>query len=388
MANALTVNNDTTPNQNHHYLNQWAELMMEDIWHFNQCAGIGAPMQTANDKAGGVYLQKEREYIARHLDTAANRMAADLNYWICPAYFTETIQLGRGAPFQRQHLQTRFCNMIELGKRATSVIQSGASVGYSDPNSVGVADLATVTVTTTVTNPDEIRLYYQVSDGSPTVADPRYEIEPVQVLISGGVATITAHRANFVKPTQWKREYIANDPNFNSPNVIDTADPNGFVTKVDVIRVYTDTSANINLYSTDGTLLQSYTGEIINPRLSIFRLGDLCAGNAWCEYPQRVVVNYKAGSATSNGRIDNELFEACAAYAAGSMGTQLTKMSYWALEQFNNWRKLMVDTVGGNIIPAATKRQMGSGYGVRVGQVKAWEITLDRRIEKGHKLTR
>jgi hypothetical protein len=98
MAITLSTSNNYTPGQNHHYLNAWPRIMMEDIWHFNQCAGIGAPVQTANDKGGVVYLQKEREYIARHLESAAGRMAQDLNYWICPAYFSEVIPIGKGRP--------------------------------------------------------------------------------------------------------------------------------------------------------------------------------------------------------------------------------------------------------------------------------------------------
>lgn len=383
MANVLTVSNNFTPNQNNHYLNQWPSILMEDIWHFNQCAGVGAPVNTANDKGGVVYLQKEREYIARHLERAAGRMAQDLNYWINPAYFQETIPIGRGWPVQYQFLQTRYCKMIELGKYATALIQADVQVTYTDPNSVGVDDLATITVTTTVAA-NEIRLFYRVADGSPTAADQRYEIEPITVVKSGNTATITAHRANFVLPSEWKREYKASDPNFNSANVVDTLSPAGFVSYVDVYRGYTDTSSNIQLLAADGTVLQTYSGEIIDPELSTFRMGALL-DSCYDGYPQRLVVNYKAGSPLVNGNIDNELLEGCMAYACGSMDSKLSKMSYWTLEQWQRWHSPMVETMGGSMVPVATEKQSNSGYGARVGQVLAWEIALERRIEKGGK---
>jgi hypothetical protein len=167
--------------------------------------------------------------------------------------------------------------MIALGQRATSLIQAGVSVVYSDPNSIGVNDTATITVNSAVAN-DEIKLYFRTADGAPTAGDARYEIEPTVITDNGaGVVTIKAHRALFVKPKEWAREYEAFDANFNSPNIVDTGTAAGFVTAVDVYRVYTDTSAAISLQAADGTELQSYTGEIIDAELGTFRLGDLCA---------------------------------------------------------------------------------------------------------------
>lgn len=381
MAIALQPSSNYTPGQNHHYLNAWPQLMMEDFWHFNQCAGIGAPVQTANDKGGLVYLQKEREYIARTLEAAAGRMAQDLNYWINPAYFTQEIPLGKGVPIQRQIFQGRYCKLIELGKRGSTLIQANMGVTYSDPNSVGVDDLATITLNTTIAN-TEIKLYFRTADGAPTAGDARYEIEPTIITDNGaGVVTIKAHRALFVKPSEWAREYKADDVNFNSPNVVDTAAAAGFVTAVDVYRIYTDTSANIELQSADGTVLQTYTGDVVNTELSAFRMGDLCGAFCWDKRPNRIVVNYKAGSPLVNGNIDSELYEACVAYAAASMQAKLGKMSYWSLDMWTNYHNPMMD----KNVAIATKSQSNSAYGARTGQIMAWSVVQDRRIEKGHK---
>lgn len=387
MAIALDISNDETPNQNNHFLNQWPKIMLEQTpWHFNQCAGVGAPVQTGNDLGGLVYLQTEREYIARHLESAAIRMATDLNYWICPAYFSELIPIGSGYPIQAQYLTARYCKMIELGTRATTLIQAGAAVVYSDPNSIGVNDTATITVVTGIANA-EIKLYFQVADGAPTAGDYRYEIEPTIITDAAGTVTIKAHRALFVKPSQWAREYIANDPNFNSPNIVDTGTAAGFVTAVDVYRVYTATTSNVSLIASDGsTVLQTYTGEILDARLSTFRLGDFCAD--WCGgWPKFVRVNYKAGAALQNNHIDGELYEACVAMACADMDAMLSKMSYWALNQFEKWHEPLAEKMGGQLIPVATKSESQSKYGARTGQIKAWRTVTDRRIMKAHKLT-
>lgn len=384
MALALNVSSNLTPNQNNHLLNHWCNQMLDDIWHFNQCAGVGAPLQTANDKAGLVYMQKEREYIARNLETAFIRMSGDLNYTIAPAWFSEVIPIGKGRPIGNQIFQATYCKMIALGSRATALIQAGVAVVYSDPNSIGVDDLATITVNTTIAD-SEIKLYFRTADGAPSAGEYRYEIEPIEVSNNGaGVVTIKAHRALFVKPTQWAREYVANDPNFNSPNIVDTADVNSFVSAVDVYRVYTDQSANIQLLDSNLTVLQTYTGYIEDNELSAFRMGYLCS-NVCGGYPAFIRVNYYAGSPLVNSNIDSELYEACVAFACGNMMSKLGTMSYWTLDLWNKYHAPMVETISGQLVPIATKMQSGSGYGARYGQAFAWNVVMDRRIEKGLK---
>lgn len=383
MAIALNVSNNVTLLQNNKLLNHWPDLMLENIWLFNQCAGAGSPIQTAPDK-GKVYLQREREYIARELEKAFIRMSGDLHYFLTPAYYSDTIPLGKGTPIANQIFQGTYCKMIALGSRATSLISANVAVVYSDPYNFGVQDTATITINTTTAN-DEIKLYFRTTDGAYKAGDYRYEIEPLQVTDNGaGVVTITGHRALFVKPSQWAREYIANDPNFNSPNIIDTSDVNSFVAAVDVYREYTDQSANIQLLDNNLTVLQTYTGYILDPELSAFRMGYLC-GNVCGGYPSFIRVNYKSGSPLINGNIDSELYESCVALACANMDSRLSSMSYWNLDLYTNWHGALMESGRGGPIPVATQAQSMSGYGARAGQIKAWGTVNDRRIEKGIK---
>lgn len=387
MAIALTVSSNITPRQNKKLLNQWPLIMLEAIghWHFNQCAGIGAPLQTTNNQAGQVFLQSEREYIARHLESAADRLSNDLHYSICPMYFSELIPLGKGVPIQRQILEATYCKMIALGKRAQTLISAGVAVVYSDPYGYGFNTTATITVNTTIAN-DEIKLYFQVVDGCPVAGDQRYEIEPLDITDNGaGVVTIVANRALFVSPLQWRKEYSSTDPNAKTPNIVDTGTAAGFVTAVDVYRVYTDTSAAVQLLSQDNTVLQNYTGEIVNDELSEFRMGDLCSQVCWDKYPAKVRVNYYAGSPLVNNNVDSELFEACVGIACGNMMSKMGGMSYWSLDLWEKYHAPMVESQGGNLVPVATKMQSNSGYGARYGQAFAWGVAMDRRIEKGVK---
>ena len=386
MAIALRVSNNILQYQNSHLLNQWCDIVSESVWHFNQCAGAGAPIQTANDK-GKVYLQKEREYIARELEKAFIQMSNDLNYFLSPAYVTETFALGYGVPIYNQIQQATYCKMIALGKRATSLIQANVAVTYSDPYNSGVLDTATINITTGIAN-TEVKLFFRVTDGAPTAGDYRYEIEPTQVTNAAGVVTLVAHRALFVKPSQWAREYVANDPNFNSPNIVDTSDAASFVSAVDVYRVYTDNTASIELLNGDGVALDGFNGEIVDNELSAFRLGYHCGGDYWCcDRPTQLRVSYLSGSPVINGYVDSELMESCVALACANMDSKLSNMSYWQLDLYTQWHGALAESSRGGMIPIATAAQAMSAYGARAGQIKAWGTVLSRRIEKGFKMT-
>jgi hypothetical protein len=384
VAVALNVSNNILLNQNSHLLNFWCDTMLENIFLFNQCAGAGAPIQTANDK-GKVYLQKEREYIARELEKAFIQVSNHLNYFVTPAYYTETIPLGLGVPTYNQIHQGRYCKMIALGKRATTLISANAPVVYSDPYNSGVDDTATVTVVTGVANA-EVKLFFRVTDGAQVAGDYRYEIYPTQVTDSSGTVTIKAHRALFVKPSEWARNYVANDPNFNSPNIIDTSDVNAFVSAVDIYRVYTDNTASIELLNGDGVALDGYNGEIINHELSAFRLGFHCGGDYWCcDRPTQLRVSYLSGSPFINGYPDSELYESCVALACANMETDMGQMSYWMLNQYIRWHGALMESSKAGSIPVATQRQSNGLFGARAGQILASDTVLSRRIEKAHK---
>jgi hypothetical protein len=382
MAIALQTSNNILLSQNSHLLNFWPDTMLESIWLFNQCAGKGAPIQTASDK-GKVYLQKEREYIARELEKAYIKMSNDLNYFLTPAYYSEVIPVGLGRPVANQILQGRYCKMSMLGSRATALISANAPVVYSDPNNSGVQDTATVTVVTGVANA-EVKLFFRVTDGAQGAGDYRYEIYPTQVTDSAGTVTIKAHRALFVKPSEWAREYKINDPNFNSPNIVDTSDVNAFVSAVDVYRVYTDQTSAIQLLDSNLTVLQTYSGYLLNPELSAFRLGYLCS-NVCGGYPTFIRVSYLSGSPLINGYPDSELYESCVALACSNMETDMGEMSYWNLNQYLRWHGALMESSRASQIPVATQRQSNGLYGARAGQILASDTVMSRRVEKGHK---
>lgn len=385
MANAIRSRNDGL-------LNAWQRVCMESEWNFNQVTGQGAPLETAPSK-GGVYLQFERERIAANLQLAVTNVANEMHFWPRPAWFTQTIPLSRATPLQWQEQAVERKKLIAFGQRNTTAISAAATIAYSDPNSIGILDTATITVA----NPnsysvDEIQLFYQVADGALAAADPRFQIETTNIVVSGGNLVITAQRAQFVKPSIWTVPYIITDPNGRNANAADTQDASDFVTAVDVYRVFNDTTTSISLLTNDGTVLQNFSGEILDPELGFFRLGgDFCNTADWCGRPARIKVYYYSGEALQDGQMETELQDRIISYANAEMNEQYTGFSSWTLTRVKRDQGVMVVSGGqsSGTWPILTKRDANNPFGLRVGQVRAWQIASGARaIQTGGKLAR
>jgi hypothetical protein len=130
--------------------------------------------------------------------------------------------------------------VIETGIKGQSLIQAAVPVVYSDVDGDGYDELATVTVATTVTDKEEIAVFFPGTNG-----EYSYEIRPVDVSLAAGVATITFQKylAPFV--ALWEKLPSPDDPVLQ----IDGDDNSNFVTTVDVYRVYNDISQQVLLYS-------------------------------------------------------------------------------------------------------------------------------------------
>lgn len=139
--------------------------------------------------------------------------------------------------------------LLAPGVRAATPVVEGAEVIYSDADNDGWDELATVAVTTELTDPREIKLFFADQAG-----EPQWEIRPLRkVSIAGGVATITADAWLFIDPELWERY-----PNQNaSLDPIDLSTTENYVGAVDVYRIYNDhTSAGASFLVSNAAALQ------------------------------------------------------------------------------------------------------------------------------------
>jgi hypothetical protein len=133
-------------------------------------------------------------------------------------------------------IDTRWGHVISGGIRAQSLIAASVAVALSDIDGDGYSETCTVTVATTVTDENEIRVYYPGEGG-----DWRYEVRPISVSISGGIATITFKRWQIVQYPEQERLDAA-----DAANVIDADAAVTYYTTVDIYREYNDPQTQVS----------------------------------------------------------------------------------------------------------------------------------------------
>lgn len=372
--------------QTYKSLNLWQRTMGEDIWRFNQVSGLGS---FARKTGRSVYVQPERDEIAQALSTGIQVLLGYLGYYPRPVYTSEQLSFGNGVPFQLQTLTTRYKHVEAFGQRATTLIAADVSVSYSASNPVnGFDDTATITVGTT-DSASEIQVFFRVADGAPEAAFDLYQIEPLKVTVNAGVATITGKRALFVRPdTIWDTPYIFDNGNLNEKNAADTLDPLDFVTKVDVYRVYTDTTqafvVSDNAYSGGlGDASSTYTAaavRLVDNELGIFQPRvDFCCLGCGVGTPQTLNIYYKAGLPLFNGDVQSWMAEAVARMANAVMAQEICTLWNQVLNRWSTDR----DAIPRDLLQP---NDLANPFGLKTGQVEVWRNIRSKAIGQGSKL--
>lgn len=156
--------------------------------------------------------------------------AEDKYQW--PLYRNSHFTNGINDLDRRAGLQLRRGEYIAGGRRAVAAIELGASVVYADNDSDGFEETATITVTTTVTDWREIKVYVAGQGG-----DRRWEIRsPRSISLSGGTAVIIFDAWQLIDP-----DLLAVLPQSEFVPV-DLTEASKVLTTVDVYREYNDTT--------------------------------------------------------------------------------------------------------------------------------------------------
>ena len=286
-------------------LRQWRIFTEQNAWKFNQVSVGG---DVPHDKYL-IWIQSERDVIARGLQTAYDTMRKDLNYPIRPEYFVdEWIKIPkRNCALSDQTLYTSNAHLEAFGTRATTLIEAGATINYSDSTGSGTNDTGTVTVTTS-TAIGEIQVFFTVTDGADSDANETWQI-PATVTRSGVDAIITFDRYDCVKPSIWDAPYTAPNYENDGRNGADSSDASDFITTVDVYRVYTDTTDAVQVVTGIGSGAPTYT--TVTPIITDKQAGEFVITGSGSHAYGQVVASYKAGHPLDrHGNIDTELLTA------------------------------------------------------------------------------
>lgn len=306
-------------------LDTWAKLMGINPWEFNQI-GEGFPKQNTA-QCEHVFFQYSwqqdflsREEIAKCISMAEDMIAAQLTYYPAPKYFVDEVhayprpynrELYAGGVTNRGQLksvQVNWHKVLGGGVLARTSIAAGVAVTLSDSDGDGVDDTFTASQATSVTDPNEIALYFTAVDRNNEPIDETWRIRPIRVSISAGTATIVGPSYLLVKPDL---TFVTNAV------VLNVTDASIYVTTLDMYRVYKDddtTSAK------QGNAIWELT-PCADPPCGV-EYSALCLGDRRGEIgfvsiaydldsschsrgPDRVSVNYLAGEPLVNGQMNS-----------------------------------------------------------------------------------
>jgi hypothetical protein len=242
-------------------LDEYAAIIGIDPVHFNQVTigdpigDTGYPLDPAtlpdmpmvqyswqmDDRIG-------REEIAQAIASAEEQMMEWLGYALRPTWaYSKLVEVprpndvllwngtGLNPRGDWQTIKAGQGYFIAGGAERKDLVASGQSIVYSDANGDGYFETATVAVSTSVTEPSEIAVYYPGQ-----FADDTFEIRPTKVTIDSntGVATVT-----------FRREQVVNLDLLETfhATAVEGLDDANFLTVVDVYRHWTDPSLQVQL---------------------------------------------------------------------------------------------------------------------------------------------
>lgn len=241
-------------------LDVFARTLLTNPLHFNSALAPDARasqggMMPREDACSEIFWQHpwqnqdaaSRETIAEQIAVVEEEIAEILKYYPAPRWHTaeehsfpqnfDPSLYSRGYDLRGQNklVKTKFGKLIAGGQRAVTLVGTATVAGltlvYSDTNSYEFSNLATITLPTTLTNAQEIKLYFSGEGG-----DETWEIRPLKSkTITGGNIVITVESWMLIDPELWETL-----PDGDGLAAINISDDSNFVTSVDVYREYTD----------------------------------------------------------------------------------------------------------------------------------------------------
>lgn len=388
-------------------LDRVAEHLGVNPWHFNGISSDKFPFLPAcsddwyqfNWQSTG---KLSREALAQALNQAEATTERFLGYSPLPRWYEDTVNILPYYRVERRNIANsrsmsksvpaKHGYVIEAGRETRTYIDTPAVV-YSDTDADGIKDLGTITFATTVTDEEELRVYYPGENGADS-----WEIRPLtSVSIAAGVATVTFRKWLTALPELQEKQPTIDDPYIG----IDAADDTNFLTTVDVYRVYNDPSTQAvfwyepdNLCSSDYEYGGSYGALLIrDERLGIMAyhaatwdsVNEKFTAANFTNYPDRITMYYRAGkkddSLTFPTREMNREYERLITFYALSLldtnvcGCDNTR-NIW---QYQTQDLSKVDSSGSHVVPWP---KLGNPLGTTFAAFRLWEQIQPDKINR------
>lgn len=394
-------------------LDEWREAIGWNPWHFWGLAGDKAPVTSSCNTTVTQYGWQStdaagRDDILQAIAAAEESLIEYLGFSPAPrweydelpfpqfndrrgAFLSSVDAVGEWMPFKVKRGE-----LLEIGAQARALIGS-PSVALSDEDGDGLKETFTLTIATTVTDPEQIAVYFDTAerfDGS-TISE-RWRVRPVNVSISGGTATITGRTWTIVKPVLYE--------GWNASTPLDPMTETNFAGTLAVYRLYTDTTAQgefvwetppgacLDCDSSMANSLDPAAEARVSARYVIrhaeigYIAGETAEydsgsaewiAKAWgLSYPPaRVRVAYRAGRKLDevSGQMSRQMKTIVARMAAAELSRRICACEN-ANRELWRWQFDRARAAGSNDEQySIDQRDLGNPFGTREGHIFAWK---------------
>ena len=391
----------------------------------SKCSGLVREYSWQGTDAAG------RDDLRRAIERAEQQLFAYLGYRVAPQYveteplawprfndasmvrYADYDATGRRVAMLAPEFYIQAMGIEQLTLAGTATV-AGLDLVYSDEFSTGFDDTFTITMPVSVADPAQIAVYFSTSDRFDDLAvGERWRIEPLQVSISAGVATIVGRRWLVVKPILYQAPRL----NALSPTVAAN-----FVTALDVYERTTNgdgltvtTSQATLIYessdcggwgagfcctntggSTDpGTVgqvvaragIRDRTLGLITPAAAVYNAATGLWQSANCHScyadPDRVTLRYLAGYPLgSDGQMAKRWQQAVTMLATAELKRRVCACRD-ANERLHDLQLDMALQSTETERYQRSGRDLDSPFGTRLGHISAWKLANEHILRRG-----
>ena len=415
-------------------------------WHFWGLANSTVPVNSACDDTVKQYSWQNsdavgRDDILKAIETAEQRLHDYLGYWPAPKYGSKQIDYPTFLDVRVRYsgytdadgrwisVKTGENYLQAIGVEQLRLLET-CDVTYSDPDGDGLEELFTFTVATIQTDVSKLAFYFSVADrlDEERVGD-KYRIQPVNVVISGGIATVKGSRWLLVRPILYEGASVGDINPATAANFVTTIDAYTRITNSQGIRLddcqirlewetvpYPNYASLItgsstaqvvdggapntdfnplddDLSSTDPAAMGMAVGRagirnsrlgVIIPAQAVYNVADAAWQSVnWANLtaPDRIIVRYRAGmELDQKGHMKQELRTLVARMAAAELARPICACDTASRELYR-WQ-FDLGRIGGADDERYSISQMDleNPFGTRRGHVWSWKYTKQKQV--------
>lgn len=416
-------------------LDIWRQEIGISPWHFwgladasivpivSKCSTLVLEYAWQGSDAAG------RDDIRRALERAEEKLKKYLQYRVAPQYVEETVAWPRHyeTPLTRMHNHDatgrrvavfapegyiRQMGIEQLTAIGTATVAGGA-LAYSALFHPTLQDTFTITLPTTVTDPDQIAVYFASADRwDGTAVGDKWRVQPIRAVISGGNVVITGRKWLLVKPLLYQNPVL---------HALDPTVATNFVTSLEVYQRTTNQNGNTVTTSQATLTYESNecascwgpcwcagapsssdpgtTGQVIaraGIRDSV--LGEVTPGaatynatagtwsSAWCCGgfcdPDRVTLRYLAGAPLEDGQMAQHWQQVVAQLGAAELKRRICACRETNERLHDLQQDLTLESTQTERYAVAPE-DLSNPFGTRRGHVQAWRASKDYALRRG-----